>query len=180
LKTLGTGLADPSKMCAVMPADQLLLEIGATLNMTPAMAKAFLHAATRPGTGECALAILWLCAMLETREPPVPPKTPLPKQFQSGLGAGGDHGILLSIFARYDADKSRPNFDLNAWCQANGNVQPSFILSAESQIQSLLKRCSHLHDKIVNGKRVLGKDPTTYQPAGAWTWDGIAEALLQG
>jgi hypothetical protein len=115
--------------------------------------------------------------MLETREPPVPPRTPLPVQFRSGLGLGGDHGILLQIFSTYEAERINPGFDLKQWCQANGDVQPSFILSAEAQIKSLLQRCQELHAK---GVQPLTKDPATYQGPAAWTWNAIAEALLQG
>jgi ankyrin repeat protein len=175
LKTLGIGLADTQNICAMLPTDRTKLEIGATLNLTPAMTAAFAHAAVNPAAGECALAIIWLCAMLETREPPVPPRTPLPAQFRVGLGIGGDHGVLLQIYATYEAERIRPGFDLKQWCQANGDVQPSFLLSAEAQIKSLLLQCQLLYHR-----GSLGKDPATYQRPAAWTWDSIAEALLQG
>ena len=174
LTRLGLGLSDKAAICSTLPRDNALI-VGAELNMTPAMTAAFTHAISCPPAEECALAILWLCAMLETREPPVPPRTPLPKQFLVGLGLGGDQGILLQIFKSYSLAKKQQGFDLHAWCTQNGNLQPNFLLSAEAQIERLSNCCEILH-----ARGVLQKRPSTFRSPSDWTWDHILEALAHG
>ena len=173
-QTLGQGLADPARVSRFVPPGKAL-EVGAVLNMTPGMAVALMRAVGQPAGRECALAILWLCAMLETREPPVPPRTPLPKEFMAGLGRGGDHGVLLQLFGTYAAAKAAAGFDLRAWCAQHGGVQPSFLLSVESLVASLTRRCGALHRR-----GLLPLAPETFSGFGQWRWDDVVDALAHG
>ena len=113
--------------------------------------------------------------MLETREPPVPPRTPLPKEFMAGLGRGGDHGVLLQLFGTYAAAKAAAGFDLRAWCAQHGGVQPSFLLSVESLVASLTRRCGALHRR-----GLLPLAPEAFSGFGQWRWDDVVDALAHG
>ena len=173
LSPIGKGLTDNVGISQIPTG--CALEVGAELAMTPYMAVAFQHAVSQPSQKECALAIIWLAAMLESREPPVSPRTPLPKVFMMDLGQGGDQGVLLQLFKSYTIAKTVAGFDLRTWCRVNGNIQENFILSTESHIESILHRCRYLHRQ---GN--LKKDPNSYRDHTLWRWDDIIESLAHG
>lgn len=179
LKPLGPGLPpreitlppSPVFVTSLVPTVPKEVEIAATLNMTGMIAKSFMYALSN---NTCTLAILWLAAILESRESPTPYGIPLPQSFAKGLGSSGDFGVLLEVYRTYVEHKKQHKgpkpFDVTGWCKKNGNISELFLKIIDERMEAVEALLTN----------VLKLNWKSWSTPDKWTLEQLEEALLAG
>jgi len=151
--------------------DGVDLRIGASLNLTAGMYRALKYAVDKQ---KASLAMLWLSAILESREPIT--RAVLDARYTSKFGMYGDHGVVLDIYQSF--------LDEEKICAKNGVDWPTRGLPEFCKRKELNAHWYHnVHHRIEVVSAILqgfNVQVSTWAIYDQWTWAAIEDALLCG